>query len=506
MSLTSSRVRELSAEQLRQTELWLLRERRKLEAQRSLIAFTEWTFPRYVPAPPHRIIAEQLERVERGEVDRLMLLVAPRHGKSELASRHFPAYYLGRHPHRQFISASASASLAEDFGRDVRNIIASQEYTEIFNTRLAEDSQAKGKWATSEGGSYYAVGVGGQVMGRGAHVFLIDDPFGTMADAQSETERKNVWEWFQGTVYNRLEEGGAIVVINHRTHEDDLSGRLLAQQAAGGDRWEVVELKATPEHPLWPEKYDSEALARIKANTLPRFWSALYEQNPTPDDGTYFSEDWLKPYTELPDRRTLKFYGASDYAVTDDGGDWTVHGVVGVDPEDRMYLADLWRAQKTPDVWVESFCDLVQDWKPIGWAEEQGQIKSSVGPWLARRINERRTYVARVQFPTRGDKAIRSQSIRGRMASRGLYVPVGAPWYPALRSELLSFPVGKHDDQVDMLGLIGQIIDKMDVGRPLPEERKPKIISTDAASTTVTMEDLWQANERSRRGPIKRIG
>src|SRR6516225_7544258 len=151
------------------------RESQRRASARSLIDFTCYTNPRYEPACPHRQIAEQLERVEHGEVDRLMLLVPPRHGKSELASRRFPAWYLGRHPHKQFISASASASLAEDFGRDVRNIIASQEYAEIFDTRLADDSQAKGRWNTSAGGSYYAVGVGSQIMGRGAHVFLIDD-------------------------------------------------------------------------------------------------------------------------------------------------------------------------------------------------------------------------------------------------------------------------------------------------------------------------------------------
>src|SRR5579883_1901603 len=194
---------------------------RRLDASQSLIKFTEFTYPRYRTADIHRKIAAQLERVERGEIDRLMLLVPPRHGKSELASRRFPAFYLGRHPDRQFISASASGLLAEDFGRDVRNIIASPEYAAIFGTRLAQDSQAKDRWNTAEGGSYYSVGISGAVMGRGAHVFMIDDPFGTMADARSETERRNVWQWYTGTVYNRLEDNGAIVIINHRMHEDD---------------------------------------------------------------------------------------------------------------------------------------------------------------------------------------------------------------------------------------------------------------------------------------------
>jgi hypothetical protein len=230
---------------------------------RSLIDFTCYTYPRYEPAGLHRQIAEQLERVERGEIDRLMLLVPPRQGKSELASRRFPAWYLGRHPDQHFISASASFALAEDFGRDVRNLMKSEEYAQVFDVQLAEDSQARGRWNTAQDGSYYAVGVGGALYGRGAHIALIDDPFSSMADARSEPIRRELHAWYTGTLYNRLERKGAIVIIGHRTHQDDLQGRLLAQQAAGGDQWTVVELKAlSPSgEALWPEKFDRDALA-----------------------------------------------------------------------------------------------------------------------------------------------------------------------------------------------------------------------------------------------------
>jgi hypothetical protein len=172
------------------------------------------------------MVAEQLERVERGEVDRLMIRMPPRHGKSELASKSFPAYCIGRKPWRQFIAGSASVDLARDFGREVRNIIASEAYRMVYPTWLAEDSKAANKWHTSDGGAWYSVGVGGDVLGRGAHIWLIDDPFGKMADAQSPVMRENVWRWFNGTVYNRLEPDGAIVIIGHRMHEDDLQGRL----------------------------------------------------------------------------------------------------------------------------------------------------------------------------------------------------------------------------------------------------------------------------------------
>jgi predicted phage terminase large subunit-like protein len=473
----------------------LAQERLRRQSRTSLVAFTEHTFPKYQTAKHHKQIAEQLERVERGEVDRLMLLVPPRHGKSELASKRFPAWYLGRHPDHQFLSVSATKELAADFGRDVRNIVGSEEYQSVFDTKLAEDSQAKGKWHTSAGGIYYAVGIDGTVMGRGGHVVLVDDPFASMQDAMSEQTRKVVWEFYTGTLYNRMMPGGKIVIINHRMHEDDLSGRLLAQQAAGGDKWEVVELKALSDdgEALWPEWYPVEGLARIRANSTPRYWSSLYQQNPTPDDGIYFKAEWLRPYTQAPARETMRIYMGSDYAVTAQGGDFTVHIVVGLDPEGRMYLLDIWRKQAASDEWVEAFCDLVLKWRPIGAAEEQGQIRAGIGPFLDKRSRDRRAYVARDAFPTRGDKAVRAQSIRARMASGGLYVPTGASWYPDFRSELLAFDAGKHDDQVDALGLVGQLIDRMMNGSKPAEPEKNPNPSGYRQYTDIERTDDWKA-------------
>jgi predicted phage terminase large subunit-like protein len=449
---------------------------KRTEAATGLIAFTEYTFPRYRTAEHHRLIAHQLERVERGEIDRLMLLVPPRHGKSELASKRLPAWYLGRQPHKQFLSVSSTESLAADFGREVRNIIGSPEYKAVFSTKLAEDSQAKGKWHTSDGGIYYALGIGGSVLGRGGDVLLIDDPYSSMQDALSELTRKNVWDWYTGTAYNRLMPGGAIVVINHRMHEDDLCGQLLQQQAAGGDKWEVVELPAITRdgEALWPDAYPIEALDRIKRNSQARFWSALYLQNPTPESGDYFKSEWLRPYTNAPAKETLAIYGASDYAVTADGGDWTCHVVVGVDSENRIYLLDLWRGQTSSDAWIEQWCQLVKEWQPLDWAEEKGQIAAGLGPFIEQEASRRQAYVNREQFPTRGDKAVRAQSIRGRMSIDGLYVPTNAAWYADFRAELLSFPAGRHDDQVDALGLIGQLLDRMISGREAVKKEPDK--------------------------------
>jgi len=185
--------------------------------------------------------------------------------------------------------------------------------------------------------------------------------------------------------------------------------------------------------------------------------------------------------------------------VTADGGDYTVHIVVGIDPLWRMYVLDLWRAQASTDKWIETFCDLVQFWKPIGWAEEQGQIRAGVGPFLERRMRERQAYVARAQFPTRGDKAVRAQSIRGRMELDGLYVPMRAPWYADFRAELLSFPAGKHDDQVDALGLIGQVLDRMTAGAlPKPPEKL-------RCANEMTMDEAWELARPKRPDPYARL-
>jgi predicted phage terminase large subunit-like protein len=398
-----------------------------------------------------------------------MLQLPPRHGKSELASRRFPAWYLGQNPDHQFLSFSASGDFAAEFGRDVRGVMASEEYATLFDTRLAEDSKAKGRWHTNKGGVYYAVGVDGSVMGKGAHVALIDDPFGSIKDALSEATRENIWRWYTGTVYNRLMPGGAIVIINHRMHEDDLCGRLLEQEKRGGDKWEVVKLPAiNPKgEALWPEAYPIEALNRIKAVTLPRDWSALYQQEPAPDTGSFYKREWFKNrYTVRPDVRELRIYGASDYATKEGRGDYTVHLVVGVDKADNIYLLDVVRKQETSDIWVDDFCDICERWKPMKWAEPRDQINNALGPFIIKRLRERRVYVNREQFAEsrQGDKEVRSRSMQGRAAMGKVILPepsTSVPWLADFEAELFSFPAGKNDDQADAFGLIGRMLDDM---------------------------------------------
>jgi predicted phage terminase large subunit-like protein len=422
-----------------------------------------------LPAAHHRLLIDKLEAVARRDIPRLAIFMPPGSAKSTYASVLFAPWLLANQPHINVLAASHTTELAEKWGRRVRNLIA--EHSNVLGISLSQDSQAAGRWALSSGGEYYAAGVGTGIAGFRANLGIIDDPIRSRQDADSELIRDRIWDWYINDFRTRLVPGAREVLIQTRWHEDDLAGRALNHF-----EWDVLCLPAiaedndllgrAPGEPLWDDdQYGyGQQLIELRKTTPARTWSALYQQRPAPEDGDYFKAEWFRPVYNLPDSNTLRVYGASDYAVTADGGDYTVHVIVGIDPEGRMYLLDLWRKQASSDVWVDAYCDLVLKWRPIGWAEEQGQIRAGLGPYIDKRSRERRAFCHRESFPTRGDKAVRAQSIRGRMGSVGLYVPEFEPWYPTFRSELLSFPAGKHDDQVDALGLVGQLLDKMTSG------------------------------------------
>ncbi len=430
-------------------------------AQRySLIDFTRYRMPKYRPSRVHHFVAEQLERVERGEVDRLMIRMPPRSGKSELAARSFPAFCLGRKPWRQFITGSASAALANDVGRDVRNIVRSEAYQLIFpNVSLSRDSKAAGKWNTAQGGAWYSVGVGGDVLGRGADFWLIDDPFGTMADAMSPTIRESVWRWFNGTVYNRLEPGGAIVIIGHRLHEDDLQGRLEERMRAGSDydKWEIVELPALAEEddplrrevgePLWPERFPLPALERIRANTFGRDWSALYQQRPVPETGEFFLVDNMptKDVSDVVDRvRAWDLAGSRN-------GDFTVGVRIGRTRDNKFVVEHVTRFRGTPDVVEDRVLETARADGPrvkISLPKDPGQ--AGVHQVLA--LTRLLAGFDVVASPETGDKVTRARPFAAQVNVGTVALPsgiAGGGWVDAYRDELRSFPNGRFDDQVD---------------------------------------------------------
>ena len=478
-------------------ELPTLDEVREEKARRSLNAFAERMLG-LVPAHHHRFVNEKLEAVERGEITRLMLFEPPGHAKSTYASHLFPGWYLGRNPTKSVIAASHTAQLSTRFGRRVRRLLDDPNWP-FEGVALARDSKAADQWETTAGGEYFAVGVGGAVTGRRADLAVIDDPLKGRKDADSIITRENLWEWYRADFHNRLKPGAAIILIQTRWHEDDLAGRILPEDYDGetgwvvgrdGERWFAVNLPALAEandplgraagDALWPEWYAPAMLETEKIVQGPRNWAALYQQRPAPEQGNYFLKDWWRWYETAPPVETLRIFGASDYAVTADGGDFTVHGIAGVDPDDNLYVLDWWREQTASDVWVETLLDLMDRWRPIQWAEERGQIEKSVGPFIDKRMRERRVYCTREQFTSAVDKPTRAQAFRARMAMGKVYWPKTAPWIDEVYRVLMHFPTGKVDDDVDVCSLFGRMLDpatpffgRAEIERSLSDDVKP---------------------------------
>lgn len=430
----------------------------------------------------HEIILQATERCINRHRGRTMLFLPPGSAKSTYGTVVAPTHAMGRIPEFKVIGVSYGSDLARKFGRRMRSISKQPAYRLLFNTALSSESSAADEWALENGSEYMGGGILSGITGNRADFIPIDDPIKGRKEADSEVTRKSTLEAYHDDVLTRLKPRGSLMLTQTRWHEGDLAGSILPESWAGesgmiecrdGETWEVICIPAKcnrHDDPLgrkigeylWPEWFGADHWGAFER--LPRTWSALYQQSPSPDTGDYFKREWIIPVEHIPPKSEMSIYGGSDYAVTADGGDYTVHAVIGVASDGRMYLLDLWREQAASDVWVDAFCALVRKWKPIGWGEEHGQIKSGVGPFLIKRMLETGSYTVREQFPTRGDKAVRAQSIRGRMAMQGLYVPSGAPWLADLISELMHFPVGVHDDQVDALGLVGQLMDRMEPG------------------------------------------
>lgn len=431
--------------------------------------------------------------VERGEVKRLILQAPPRHGKSMLTSEYFPAWYLGRNPEKYIITATYGQDLADDFGRKVRNQLRSGEHRATFpQCQLSEDSQSASRFGTEQGGAYFALGVGAPATGRGAHLLVIDDPIKGREEADSETYRKRLKEWYASVAYTRLMPGGAIIIMATRWHEDDLTGWVLSEHEH--EDWTVIDLPAiSGGKALWPEQYSLDDLNRIKQTLGQREWQALYMQRPTPDTGDYFKREWFSSYEKAP--KHLRIYGASDYAVTADGGDYTEHGVFGLDTDGDLYLLDWWSGQTASDVWIETQLDLIDKWKPQSWVGESGPIRRSVEPFLRRRMRERRSLCRLEWLPSISDKPTRARPFQAMASSGMVYLPTKEDWAQRLIRQLLTFPVGVFDDAVDVCSLIGRYLDKMRDAR-LPELNGRKAPQPGTFDHLLALTD--EKNERSK--------
>ena len=446
---------------------------KRILSRKRLLPFVERFNPDYLAGWVHKDICQRLEKfseqVANKESPRLMLFMPPRHGKSTLASVAFPAWHLGRHPNHEFISCSYSGSLAMSFSRKVRQLLREPVYKNVFEkSRLDKDSQSIESWQTTQGGGYVAAGVGGGITGKGANVLVIDDPVKNREDAESDNNRAATWDWYTSTAYTRLSPGGGILVILTRWHDDDLAGRLLKQAEDGADQWEVIRYPAIAEidenfrkqgESLHPERYNVDALEQIRKAIGPRDWSALYQQNPVSDEGDYFSRDMIRyyEYDEI-DTAELNYYCAWDLAIGQrDRNDYSVGIVVGIDEYDHLYVVDVVRGKYDGFELVEQILDLYETWRPGIVGIERGHIEMALGPFLQKRTRERglsEAYFKDLKVGRR-DKEARARAIQGRMQQGMVYFPKDAVWTGTMVAELLRFPNGAHDDQVDALAWIG---------------------------------------------------
>ncbi len=416
----------------------------------------------------------ELESVERGETERLMVLMPPGSAKSTYVSILFPPWFLGRNPESSILGVSNTTELAERFSRRVRNIVALQKFRNVFEFSIREDSAAAGNWETTSGGEFFAAGMGSAIAGRRADLGLIDDPIKTREEADSDRVRQKQWDWYLNDFLTRLKPGSRQILIQTRWHEDDLGGRILERES---HRWKLVKLPmlAGLNDPigrklgdrLWPEWFNEEMIKTAQMDA--RSWNALYQQEPVPDDGDYFRRENFSEYSVLPDN--LRYYGASDLAVTDGGGDFTEHGIFGIDQNMNIYVVDWWRGQKQSDVWIEKWCDLILEHKPLLWFGEAGAIRRAVEPYLQRRMSERGAYCRIEWMASINDKEIRARSIQAWAAIKTIIWPKrDAAWRPEVEKQLLQFPSGKYDDAVDVFSLIGRGLEHVAIPKAKPKQ------------------------------------
>lgn len=389
---------------------------------------------------------------------RLIVSLPVRHGKSEFCSRYLPSWYLSTFPNRQIIWAGYSQEFANSFGRKCRNLI--EEFgDDYFGVRLARDSKAANSFGLAgEEGYMAAVGMGGPLTGRGAHLLIVDDPTKNAEEAASETIRNKQWDWWQSTAYSRLEPGGAAIIVQSRWHEDDLTGRILEHD--NEHQWEVLKLPAIagdddplgrqPGEALWPWRYDEDALEIIRKTVGSYFWSALYQQSPIPDGGGLFDPAWFVYADRVPLYRPAKAVRYWDKASTQGGGDYSA-GVLMIECDGHFYVADVKRGQwssmnRERIIRETAEADFARWGGIVRTIVEQEGGSSGVDSAQAT-IRGLAGYVAGSERVT-GDKVTRARPYSSQVEGGNVSLLPG-PWHRDYLNELRAFPNGKHDDQVD---------------------------------------------------------
>jgi predicted phage terminase large subunit-like protein len=421
--------------------------------------FAEAVAPGKFLRPPHiEYLNAALAKLREGN-QRLLVMMPPRHGKSELISYYTPAWFLNEFPEKRVILASYEADFAANWGRRVRNLI--QEHVADLRVRVSNDSAAANRWTTTANGAMFTAGAGGPVTGRGGELIIIDDPVKNAEEAQSSARRAAIMEWFNSTLYTRLEPGGSLIVVMTRWHQDDLVGRLLLEMEQGGEQWDVIkfpaiaetadELGRVPGEALWPERYDESALERIKTRNL-YWWSALYQQTPILSEGSFFNRQNFEVVEAVP--AGLAWVRFWDMAATDPkrGGDpdYLAGALCSIDSEGSVWVKDIVHFRGGPaDVErvITQTAKLDGNHTEIYFEEEPGSAGKALIDNYKRTIL--RDFTVKVlRSGSRGSKVALATPLAAQ-ADAGNVKLLNRHWVKPFLDECEAFPYGTHDDMVD---------------------------------------------------------
>lgn len=443
-------------------KLELLNEKKTQEkAEQNFLDFVKSMWPAFIEGEHHKIMADAFERVANGELKRLIVNMPPRHTKSEFASYLFPAWFLGKYPEKKIIQTAHTAELAVGFGRKVRNLISNDDYQKVFKgVELSSDSKAAGRWNTNKGGDYFAIGVGGAVTGKGADVLVIDDPHSEQEAAVGQYNTDvydKVYEWYTSGPRQRLQPGGAIIIVMTRWSKRDLTGQIIKNsiQKEGAGEWEVIELPAIlpSGNALWPGFWKQEELESLKAELPVSKWNAQYQQNPTSEEGALIKREWWQEWTQsqLPECEAIIQSWDTAFLKTQraDYSACTTWGIFNWPDEDgqtipNLILLDSFKEKlEFPDLKRAAY-DKYWEWEPDQMIIE---AKAAGSPLI---FELRAMGIPVTEFtPSRGqDKIARVNAVTDLFASGVVWCPP-TRWAEEVVEECASFPSGDHDDLVD---------------------------------------------------------
>ena len=459
MDLNKVNIEKLPADvrkTFKQMQLLLAEKKIQNKAKNDFLSFVKCMWPDFIEGSHHRHIADKFNKLATGEINRLIINMPPRHTKSEFASYLLPAWMVGREPKLKIIQATHTAELAIRFGRKAKNLIDSEDYTKIFKTRLQEDSKAAGRWETSQGGEYFAAGVGGAITGRGADLLIIDDPHSEQ-DALSPTAMESAYEWYTSGPRQRLQPGGKIVLVMTRWTTKDLTGMLVKnQKEPKADQWHVVEFPAIMDHgsknqkPVWPEYWKIDELEKVQATLPTGKWNAQWMQNPTAEEGAILKREWWMRYTdeEIPqlqhviqsyDTAFLKKETADYSAITT----WGIFYPNEDSPANLILLDAIKGRYEFPEL-RRLALEQYSYWKP------ETVIVEAKASGLPLTYELRKMDIPVVNFsPSKGnDKHARVNAVAPLFESGMIWAPE-QKFADDVIEECAAFPYGDHDDLVD---------------------------------------------------------